>query len=312
MPPRDIVTEYAFPKEEALLSELLGLLAAEGCAVEDRSADRTVRPHDVLFVIDMQTDFLPGGPFGVAEGNSTLPEISRLMCDVFGPTNLCFVTRDYHPIDHCSFQSYGGPFPVHCVQGSEGSHLHPIIADAVRARGRDCTSVVFKGFSEDIDSYGALAYCEASADARLCQNPAGMACSSTWTGSFVLKCSNMDADVNAPPDFTAVLYRKDVIDVIKERTASAAGASSSAAAASASAASDLPDAYICGLAFDFCVLDTAINGRKSGAFRNIYIVANAARASHIPTVGRHGSGFLSCPKEVAAKLAEANVKLILF
>ena len=32
-------------------------------------------------------------------------------------------SEDYHPHDHCSFNSAGGPFPPHCVQGSMGSCL---------------------------------------------------------------------------------------------------------------------------------------------------------------------------------------------
>lgn len=319
-----------------LLEELLGLLKAEGCDVvkteiqkaaaikEGKGEEKEdgdvgvlslVRPQDVLFVIDMQTDFLPGGSFGVAEGDSTLPEITRLMVDVFPFTNLVFATRDYHPVDHCSFNAYGGPFPAHCVQGSKGSFLHPMIGEAVHARGKDNTSVVFKGFSEDIDSFGAVGYCDETADQRLCHNPSGAACSSAWTGSFVLKCSNIEKDVNAPPDYTAVLYRKDVMDVVRERTKAfrekkASQASATASEGSAKEEDDTPDAYICGLAFDFCVLDTALNGRKSGAFRNIYIVVNASRAAHIPSIGQFGSGFLSSPKDIARKLAEANVKLI--
>src|SRR5829696_1688545 len=34
-------------------------------------------------------------------------------------------TRDWHPPDHASFQEHGGPWPKHCVKGTEGAELHP-------------------------------------------------------------------------------------------------------------------------------------------------------------------------------------------
>ncbi len=34
-------------------------------------------------------------------------------------------TRDWHPPDHASFETEGGPWPVHCVQGTAGAEFHP-------------------------------------------------------------------------------------------------------------------------------------------------------------------------------------------
>jgi nicotinamidase/pyrazinamidase len=34
-------------------------------------------------------------------------------------------TQDWHPSDHCSFSAQGGPWPPHCVAGTEGAALHP-------------------------------------------------------------------------------------------------------------------------------------------------------------------------------------------
>ncbi len=52
-----------------------------------------------LIVVDMQKDFLPGGPLGVAGGNEIVPVINRLM----GDFDLVVATKDWHPPDHGSF-----------------------------------------------------------------------------------------------------------------------------------------------------------------------------------------------------------------
>ena len=33
-------------------------------------------------------------------------------------------TQDFHPADHCSFGPQGGPWPAHCVQGTEGANFY--------------------------------------------------------------------------------------------------------------------------------------------------------------------------------------------
>jgi len=34
-----------------------------------------------------------------------------------------YVTRDWHPADHCSFKTEGGQWPVHCVADSQGAQF---------------------------------------------------------------------------------------------------------------------------------------------------------------------------------------------
>ena len=60
--------------------------------------------------------------------------------------------------------------------------------------------------------------------------------------------------------------------------------------------------FVCGLALDFCVLDTCLNARELG-FEEVWIVLDAARAARIPGVGAHGTGFLSSPPCASSKQA---------
>jgi nicotinamidase/pyrazinamidase len=80
---------------------------------------------DALLIIDFQNDFTPGGALAVAEGDRIAEPIKRLVPHF----DVIAATRDWHPPDHASFESQGGPWPVHCVQGTEGAQLHPSIAD---------------------------------------------------------------------------------------------------------------------------------------------------------------------------------------
>lgn len=81
--------------------------------------------QDALIVIDPQVDFFPGGALGVPDGDATLPPMNRAI-EIFTERGLpVVVTRDWHPPNHCSFTSEGGPWPPHCVRGTSGAELHP-------------------------------------------------------------------------------------------------------------------------------------------------------------------------------------------
>jgi nicotinamidase/pyrazinamidase len=83
------------------------------------------REHDALLVVDPQIDFFPDGALPVADGDAILPTVNRAL-QMFSETgHPIFVTRDWHPADHCSFTTRGGPWPEHCVKGTAGAELHP-------------------------------------------------------------------------------------------------------------------------------------------------------------------------------------------
>lgn len=118
---------------------------------------------DVLGIIDMQLDFLPGGALAVPEGDELIPQINRITNQFFSHA---FASQDWHPINHISFASvhaskkifdtitlpYGQQtlWPDHCIQNSAGANIHPNL---------DCAKVeviIRKGFHRLIDSYSAF------------------------------------------------------------------------------------------------------------------------------------------------------------
>ncbi|EEG07075.1 isochorismatase family protein [Pseudogulbenkiania ferrooxidans] len=83
--------------------------------------------RDALIVVDVQNDFLPGGHLPVGDGDEVVPVLNRYI-DIFVAQGLAvYATRDWHPAGHCSFTLQGGPWPVHCVAGSDGALFPPTL-----------------------------------------------------------------------------------------------------------------------------------------------------------------------------------------
>lgn len=117
---------------------------------------------DLLLVIDVQVDFLPGGALPVRDGDAVVAPINALQHRF----RHVVLMQDWHPADHVSFaESHPGraPFetvalpygpqvlwPRHCVQGSLGAGFAPGLATD-RA-----SLVVRKGLDPRVDSYSAF------------------------------------------------------------------------------------------------------------------------------------------------------------
>ena len=101
-----------------------------------------------LVIVDFQNDFTPGGALAVPDGDAIAEKINALAAS--GDYDLIVATRDWHPPDHGSFAAQGGPWPVHCVQDSEGAQLHPAL-DASKV-----DVIVDKGQAPDTDGYSGF------------------------------------------------------------------------------------------------------------------------------------------------------------
>jgi len=113
----------------------------------------TLRPRtgDALIIVDVQNDFLPGGALAVPQGNEVVSELNRYAA-LFAKLGLpVFATRDWHPGHHCSFREQGGPWPAHCVAGTQGAQFAPKLVLPPSAR------VVSKATTPDRDAYSSFA-----------------------------------------------------------------------------------------------------------------------------------------------------------
>ena len=78
----------------------------------------------MLLLVHLQNDFCPGGALAVTGGDEVIP-VANECVRLFASQGVPIVaTRDWHPANHCSFKEQGGPWPVHCVQGSRGAQFH--------------------------------------------------------------------------------------------------------------------------------------------------------------------------------------------
>ncbi len=115
-----------------------------------------------LILVDIQNDFLPGGPLPVPEGDAIIPLVNHLQ-DCF---DLVVATQDWHPAGHQSFASaHAGKkafdtiilqgmqqtlWPDHCVQGTDGASFSTLL-------NMNKPEAIFrKGMNPEIDSYSGF------------------------------------------------------------------------------------------------------------------------------------------------------------
>ncbi|MHB1110246.1 MAG: bifunctional nicotinamidase/pyrazinamidase [Devosia sp.] len=119
-------------------------------------------PDDVLIVVDVQYDFLPGGGLAVADGHEVIPLINKLGRKFANVV----MTQDWHPAGHISFASnhpgarpfevidlpYGPQvlWPDHCVWQTHGAELSADL-DLPHAQ-----LTIRKGYNEGVDSYSGF------------------------------------------------------------------------------------------------------------------------------------------------------------
>lgn len=119
--------------------------------------------YDILGIIDVQPDFMPGGSLPVPGGDEVIAPINALL---HSPFRQAFATQDWHPADHISFahpysnqqagsiiSTRSGPqkiWPPHTIMGTSGAKLHPDL------NSLPIHLIIRKGWRKTIDSYSAF------------------------------------------------------------------------------------------------------------------------------------------------------------
>lgn len=87
--------------------------------------DDVLGKGDALLIVDVQNDFCPGGALPIPEGDRVVPVLNEWIARAVEAGVPVYASRDWHPEEHPSFASQGGPWPRHCVQDTEGAQFHP-------------------------------------------------------------------------------------------------------------------------------------------------------------------------------------------
>jgi hypothetical protein len=247
--------------------------------------------NNSLIIVDMQPGFVNafptttrafGGPgaFAVADGENVVDPMIKFMNINMAFFTKVILTRDTHDADHCSFKT----FPPHCIINSKGAALIP---ELEAFKGQPKVEVIFKGMNPKVDSFGGLKYHADDYYATrqmpgCCNNPSGdadgVSCSDA-TGGFYLKDRSQEFEIEPFTNKLATTYaeikedfgkRFEIDDLLNGQT------------------SGEHNVFVCGLAGDFCVKDTAFNIAKHGTYKgvklNVFVLQPLTRYPLLPVL----------------------------
>jgi len=159
----------------------------------------------VLAIVDPQNDFIDGAlAVGMDPWLEAYSSIENLL--ETGEYDMVIMTKDWHPENHCSFVEQGGPWPAHCVAGTEGAEPYCKLKDVADL-------VILKGDKPELEEYGVDLL--KSVDAKvarvdvvgLCYDYCVASCANMTAESHpevqvvVIKSGTVAIDPAAEPDF---------------------------------------------------------------------------------------------------------------
>lgn len=115
--------------------------------------------RQALIVVDVQNDFCPGGTLAVSHGDEVVAPLNELIDQFLERGDPVFKSRDWHQPTTKHFAAYGGTWPVHCVQNTQGAEFHPALRNDPRIK------IVSKGLG-DTDCYSAFDETDLAAQLR--------------------------------------------------------------------------------------------------------------------------------------------------
>ena len=182
-----------------------------------------------------------------------------------------YITRDYHPDGHMSFdpnltpKQYcackGGVFPAHCIQGHSGSLVINSISLVLKASNKkDKVKVLFKGMSPNCDSFTAVEKSvidnyssNTLSSTRACSSISG--CYEIYNGSNPLTVEQA-LDFNLPISFNSLKPLNSKIKKLDNNNKLINDTTKELVKYEFEFSSNKEEIQVCGLAGDYCVRDT--------------------------------------------------------
>jgi len=110
----------------------------------------TTADRSALLIVDVQNDFCAGGALAVPNAERVIPALNRQIDEAVAHNIPVYASRDWHPPNTAHFLQFGGPWPAHCVQGTDGARFNPSLrlpADAIIiTKGADTSGQGYSAF----------------------------------------------------------------------------------------------------------------------------------------------------------------------
>jgi len=106
--------------------------------------------QSALLVADVQRDFCAGGTLAVPGADRIVPVVNGHIARAVARGMTVYAVRDWHPAVTKHFKEFGGPWPPHCIQNTEGARFHPKLllppGAIIITKGADPTAAGYSAF----------------------------------------------------------------------------------------------------------------------------------------------------------------------
>lgn len=97
----------------------------------ETKVEQATLPNRLLLIVDPQVDFTTGS-LATKNGPAAMDYLAKALDQgAWKNYSWIIVTQDAHPKNHCSFVEQGGVFPPHCVQGTDGMNVYPVLQEVL-------------------------------------------------------------------------------------------------------------------------------------------------------------------------------------
>lgn len=108
----------------------------------------------MLIIVDPQNDFITGS-LAVVGAEEAMTRLCDYLCEHSDRYDIIIVTADRHPLNHCSFETNGGQWPVHCVKDTSGAAIYAPLAAKLSGYPAE-TIIIGKGMRHDREEYSVF------------------------------------------------------------------------------------------------------------------------------------------------------------